>query len=155
MAKGSSSNNFNKDMRSEVLTAVKMPMLVFWVVTSCLLVGTQRFGGTYCLHFQGWRWRYNPENQHRLQQGLTPVQTSWSHNEHCRTAAYRCHVTAVSCRRLTNCLRHKTALSILLIFFGHSFCRLVVRRDGEKRWERGPNLLGFHAKDSNVTSKET
>jgi hypothetical protein len=29
----------------------KMSMLVFWVVTSCGLVGRyQRFGGTYCFH---------------------------------------------------------------------------------------------------------
>jgi hypothetical protein len=35
----------------------KISMLVFWVATSCGLVGRyQRFGGTYCLHFQGW-WR--------------------------------------------------------------------------------------------------
>jgi hypothetical protein len=39
------------DLRSEVLTAVKMSMLVFWVVTPCGLVnGYQRFGGTYRLH---------------------------------------------------------------------------------------------------------
>jgi hypothetical protein len=38
-------------MRFEVLTAVKMSMLVFWVVMPCGLVGKyQRFGGTYCLH---------------------------------------------------------------------------------------------------------
>jgi hypothetical protein len=40
-------------MRFEVLTAVKMLMLVFWIVTPCGLVGRyQRFGGTYCLHLQ-------------------------------------------------------------------------------------------------------
>jgi hypothetical protein len=40
-------------MRFEVLTAVKMSILVFWVVTQCGLVGRyQRFGGTYCLHLQ-------------------------------------------------------------------------------------------------------
>jgi hypothetical protein len=39
-------------MRYEVLTAVKMAMLVFWVVTSCGLGNRyQRFGETYCLHF--------------------------------------------------------------------------------------------------------
>jgi hypothetical protein len=43
------------DMRFEVLTAVKMSMLVFWVVTPCELVDRhQRFGGAYCLHLQGW-----------------------------------------------------------------------------------------------------
>jgi hypothetical protein len=41
-------------MRSVVLTAVKMSMLVFWVVTPCGLVGRyQRFRGTYCLLLQG------------------------------------------------------------------------------------------------------
>jgi hypothetical protein len=34
-------------MRFQVLTAVKMPMLVFWVVTPCGFVGRhQRFGET-------------------------------------------------------------------------------------------------------------
>jgi hypothetical protein len=41
-------------MRFEVLTA-KISMLVFWVVTPCGLVGEyESFGGTYCLHLQGW-----------------------------------------------------------------------------------------------------
>jgi hypothetical protein len=40
-------------LRFEVLTAVKMSVLFFWVVTLCGLVGKyQRFGGTYCLHLQ-------------------------------------------------------------------------------------------------------
>jgi hypothetical protein len=44
--------------RFEVITAVRMAMLLFWVVTSCGLVGKyQRFGETYCLQLQGWRWR--------------------------------------------------------------------------------------------------
>jgi hypothetical protein len=44
-----------KPMRFDVLTAVKMSMLVFWVVTPCGLVGRyQRFGGTYCLYLQDW-----------------------------------------------------------------------------------------------------
>jgi hypothetical protein len=43
-------------VRFEVLMAVKMSMLVFWIVTPCELVGRdQRFGGTYYLHLQGWR----------------------------------------------------------------------------------------------------
>jgi hypothetical protein len=43
-------------MGSEVLPVVKMSMSVFWVVTLCGLVSRyQRFGGTYCLHFQPWR----------------------------------------------------------------------------------------------------
>jgi hypothetical protein len=41
-------------MRFEVLTAVKMLMLIFWVFTPYGLVGTyKRFGGAYCLHLQG------------------------------------------------------------------------------------------------------
>jgi hypothetical protein len=33
-------------------------MLVFWVVTPCGFIGRyQCSGGTYCLHFQRWRWR--------------------------------------------------------------------------------------------------
>jgi hypothetical protein len=44
-------------MRFEALPAVKKSMLIFWVVTSCGLVGRyQRFGGTYCLHLQGWHY---------------------------------------------------------------------------------------------------
>jgi hypothetical protein len=46
------------DMKFEVLPAVKMSMLVFWVVTPCgLAVRYQRLRGTYCLHLQGWKWR--------------------------------------------------------------------------------------------------
>jgi hypothetical protein len=45
-------------VKLEVLTAAKMSMLVFWVIKPCGLVGRyQHFGGTYCLHRQGWRWR--------------------------------------------------------------------------------------------------
>jgi hypothetical protein len=42
----------------DVLTAVKMSLLVFWVVTPCVLVGRCRcFGGTNCLHLQaGFSW---------------------------------------------------------------------------------------------------
>jgi hypothetical protein len=49
-------------LRFQVHMAVKMSMLVFWVVTPCGLVGRyQRFGGTYRLHLQGWRRRqYDP-----------------------------------------------------------------------------------------------
>jgi hypothetical protein len=39
----------------EVLTAVKMSMLVFQAVTPCGLDRYQRFVGTYCLHPQGFR----------------------------------------------------------------------------------------------------
>jgi hypothetical protein len=41
-------------MMFEVLTAVKMSLLFFWVVAPRVLVGRyQRFGGTYCVHLQG------------------------------------------------------------------------------------------------------
>jgi hypothetical protein len=41
-------------MRSEVLTAVKMSMVVLSVVTQSGFVGEyQRFGGTYCVCLQG------------------------------------------------------------------------------------------------------
>jgi hypothetical protein len=40
-------------MRFNILTAVKISMLVFWVVTPCGLVGRyHRFRGTYCLSLQ-------------------------------------------------------------------------------------------------------
>jgi hypothetical protein len=39
------------NMRFEVLVAVKMSVLVFWLVTPCGFVGRyQHFGETYCLH---------------------------------------------------------------------------------------------------------
>jgi hypothetical protein len=41
-------------MRLEVLTMVKISMLVFWVAMQCGPVGRyQHFEGTYCLHLQG------------------------------------------------------------------------------------------------------
>jgi hypothetical protein len=41
-----------KEVRFEVLTAMKVSMLVFWVVSPCGLIGRyQSFGGTYCIHF--------------------------------------------------------------------------------------------------------
>jgi hypothetical protein len=40
-------------MRFEVLTTVKMSMVVFWFVTPCELVGQyQHFGVTCCPHLQ-------------------------------------------------------------------------------------------------------
>jgi hypothetical protein len=40
--------------RYEVLTAVRISMLVFWVITPCALVARyQHFGETCCLHLQG------------------------------------------------------------------------------------------------------
>jgi hypothetical protein len=42
------------DARYEVLTAVKIHIEDFWVVTACNgVVGYQRFRGTCCLHLQG------------------------------------------------------------------------------------------------------
>jgi hypothetical protein len=39
----------------EALTAVEGHIVCFWVMISCSLVDEyQRFGGTYCLHLQGW-----------------------------------------------------------------------------------------------------
>lgn len=41
-------------MKFQVHTAVKISIIVFWVVMSCGLVdGYQRLGGTYPLHLQG------------------------------------------------------------------------------------------------------
>jgi hypothetical protein len=42
------------DVKFEVLMAVRMTVLFFWVVTPCGLINRyRRFGGTYCLHLQG------------------------------------------------------------------------------------------------------
>jgi hypothetical protein len=55
----------NTVVSSEVLTTVKMSMLVFWVVMPCGLVGRyQRFGETHCLHLQSGRRRRNAEWHH-------------------------------------------------------------------------------------------
>jgi hypothetical protein len=44
-----------EDYAKLFLMAVKMSMLVFWVATPSGRVDRyQRFGGTYCLHLQGW-----------------------------------------------------------------------------------------------------
>jgi hypothetical protein len=41
-------------LRFNVLTVMKMAIMVFWVVTPCSFVGGyQRFRGTYRLHLQG------------------------------------------------------------------------------------------------------
>jgi hypothetical protein len=43
-------------VRFEVLKAVRMTTLLFWVVAPWRLVGRyQRFRGTYCLHLQHWK----------------------------------------------------------------------------------------------------
>jgi hypothetical protein len=40
-------------MRFEVLTAVRMSVLAFWVAVPCRLEDRyQRFEGTYCFHLQ-------------------------------------------------------------------------------------------------------
>jgi hypothetical protein len=45
----------------EVLAAGKTSMLVFWVLTSCGIVGRyQRFGGAYSLRLQGRRTAHSP-----------------------------------------------------------------------------------------------
>jgi hypothetical protein len=45
-------------MRFEVLTAMKMPLLIFWIVTPYGLVDRyQHFRETYFLHLQASRWR--------------------------------------------------------------------------------------------------
>jgi hypothetical protein len=56
-------------VRFEVLTAVKISILVFWVVTSCGLVGRYRhFGGTYCLDLQ-----ISIRNYHTVRRYITCV----------------------------------------------------------------------------------
>jgi hypothetical protein len=46
-------------LRSEALTVVKMPMLVFWVVKFCgPLHRYQLFGGKYNLHLEGYELAY-------------------------------------------------------------------------------------------------
>lgn len=61
---------------SEVLTAVKMSMIVFWVLMPCGLTGTHSSVRKYCLHLQVYAsemlvspykftLRYNPEDQTR------------------------------------------------------------------------------------------
>jgi hypothetical protein len=39
--------NLRARVRFEVLTAMKMAVFFFWVVTPCGFVGRYRFGGTY------------------------------------------------------------------------------------------------------------
>jgi hypothetical protein len=56
-----------KERGFEVLTAVKMLMLFFWVVTPHGLVGRyQCFGGRYCLCVHGYKSTLHyPEDQHQ------------------------------------------------------------------------------------------
>jgi hypothetical protein len=73
-------------MRFEVLTAVKMSMLVFWVVTMCGLVGRyQRLGETVSIFraevcfsktlFYTYKFKriYDPEEQHRQKMRINLV----------------------------------------------------------------------------------
>jgi hypothetical protein len=54
-----------------------MSLLVFWVVTMCLLVGSfRRFGGAYCLHLQGLS---RPTSSH----GVTTQKTNIDTSEYC------------------------------------------------------------------------
>jgi hypothetical protein len=52
---------------------VKMPMLIFWVVTTCVLVGRyQRLGGTY--NFHGWMKGFS---HYIMMEQLTDSQFIW------------------------------------------------------------------------------
>jgi hypothetical protein len=55
--------------------AVRMLMLVFWVVTPCGRVSRyQRFRGTYCLHVQGW---YLPTSPHSVTTWKTDIDKNY------------------------------------------------------------------------------
>jgi hypothetical protein len=55
-------------MRSEVLVAVRIKIMVSWdVAPFSLLHEYQRYGDTYCLHFQCKRWIYQPTQYHILE----------------------------------------------------------------------------------------
>jgi hypothetical protein len=80
--KGISWNQANWDrdipkyLRYKVLMAAKMSVLVFWVVKPCGLAGRyHRFGGTYCLHLQGWR-RCLPTSPHGVTTHKTNIDTT-------------------------------------------------------------------------------
>jgi hypothetical protein len=67
--------------RSEVLTAVKMSILVFWVVTPCGLVGRyQRFGRAYYLCLQG---RVSPSYSTLNMDAIRSSETPVSHVQDC------------------------------------------------------------------------
>jgi hypothetical protein len=55
-------NTLLSDARFEVLMAVKIEFMVFWVMVPCnMVIGYQRFGRLCYLHLQGQRWRqYSP-----------------------------------------------------------------------------------------------
>jgi hypothetical protein len=62
------------DISNEGLCFVSM--FVFWVVKQCGLVCRyRRFGETYCLHLQGWRWTKAIAS---LKGGAVPNQCGWS-----------------------------------------------------------------------------
>jgi hypothetical protein len=44
-----------QSVRFDVLAAIKVSMLAFWLVAKCEFLGRyQHFGRTCCLHFQSW-----------------------------------------------------------------------------------------------------
>jgi hypothetical protein len=49
---------YPKFMRFLVFTAVKMTVMVIWVMMLLSLGGYQHFGATYCFRLQGIRWRH-------------------------------------------------------------------------------------------------
>jgi hypothetical protein len=65
----------SETMKSAVLTAVKISMLSLWVVTPCRLVSRyRRFGESYCLHLQSWRWRQYVSPKRRYLRVYTATQ---------------------------------------------------------------------------------
>lgn len=64
------------DMRLAALRAVKMPMLIFWIVTTCRLVHRyQRFEVTYKLHVHG--------ETEALKQATKKLRADYSASERC------------------------------------------------------------------------
>jgi len=76
-----------RDLRLEVLMAVKLQVKVFWVVTlHSVTVGDQHFGGPCCLYLYPWRssktwvfysnttWHHNPEDLN-LEKFVMPLLT--------------------------------------------------------------------------------
>jgi len=50
----------NPGMRFEVFVAMKIQVMVFWVMMLCSDVVVCNFGGSCCLHLQ--TWSHNPED---------------------------------------------------------------------------------------------
>jgi hypothetical protein len=52
--KSAKAHQFETQMRSETFMAMKIQVMLFWLITPCSLVSRyQCFGGTYYLHVQG------------------------------------------------------------------------------------------------------